>query len=482
MIDRMQVYSKSELNQVHDASMEILGSLGTLFHHPEAVALFQQHGFRVDGSRVFISERDVIHALGTVPSRFRLHSRNPVRSVWIGGDDYVLVPTGGAPNVATVDGAQRPATLEDYHTCCKLVQTSNQLDMIDNLIVQPSDVDPAVCHLDMLHAMILMCDKPYVVGTDTRTSVDDILSMAAILCGGREALSARAVLAAVASPISPLQYGDAQGYAILQMARHRQPLILTNMLMAGMSGPILLPGLMALLNAEILGGLVLSQLAGPGTPVVYGSTSAPMDMKTSISAVGAPETCVIASATIQMAQYYHLPCRTGGMLTDAHVPDAQALAEGTLLMSTVIRDGANVIIHACGQISSFMAMSFEKWLIDEEVCRMIRAVLSQVPITPETLDLETIKTVGVGGHYLFHPSTFERFRSLTQPEIFNRRSQAEWRLRGSRRAEEEATAILPERLAGYERPLLDEGVERELAAFVKTRKEEVTGNDGAGPV
>ncbi len=475
MIDRMQVYSKSELNQVHDASIEILETLGVVFHHPPAMELFRDNGFRVDGNRVFISEREVVQALETVPSRFRLHSRNPVRSVYIGGDDYVLVPTGGAPNVAAMDGVQRPATLADYHTCCKLVQTSSQLDMIDNLIVQPSDVDPAVCHLDMLSSMIRMCDKPYVVGTDTRTSVNDILSMAAILCGGREALSARPALAAVVSPISPLQYGDAQGYAVVRMARHRQPLVITNMLMAGMSGPILLPGFMALLNAEILGGLVLSQLAGPGTPVVYGSTSVPMDMKTSISAVGAPETCVMASATIQMAQYYHLPCRTGGMLTDAHVPDAQALAEGTLLMSTVIRDGANVIIHACGQISSFMAMSFEKWLIDEEVCRMIRTVLSQVPVTPETLDLETIKTVGVGGHYLYHPTTFERFRSLTQPEIFNRRSHGEWRLRGGLRAEEEAAAVLTERLARYEQPLLDQGVEQALEAFVARRKAELCG-------
>jgi trimethylamine--corrinoid protein Co-methyltransferase len=85
----------------------------------------------------------------------------------------------------------------------------------------------------------------------------------------------------------------------------------------------------------------------------------------------------------------------------------------------------------------------------------------------------------VGGHYLFHPTTFERFRSLTQPEIFNRRSHGEWRLRGSRRAEQEAVALLPERLSGYERPLLDEGVEQELTEFVKRRKEELTGSPSA---
>jgi trimethylamine--corrinoid protein Co-methyltransferase len=196
-------------------------------------------------------------------------------------------------------------------------------------------------------------------------------------------------------------------------------------------------------------------------------------MKTTIAAVGAPETCLIASATVQLAQFYRLPCRTGGILTDAHLPDAQALAEGTLLMSTVIRNGANLSIHACGQISSFMAMSFEKWLIDEEVCRMIRTVMGQVLITPETLDVATIKSVGVGGEYLTHPTTFERFRRLSQAGIFNRRAYPEWFQRGAHRVDNEATANLQQRLQSYEKPRMDEGLEKELKDYAARKKAEI---------
>ena len=139
--------------------------------------------------------------------------------------------------------------------------------------------------------------------------------------------------------------------------------------MSGTSGPISLPGSLALANAEILAGLVLSQLAGPGTPLIYGSVSAPADMRTVISAVGAPEAVVLASAVTQLARFYRLPCRTGGMLTNTHCPDAQAAVEGTLMMSTAVRNGANFIVHACGQLCSYISMSFEKWIIDEEMCR-----------------------------------------------------------------------------------------------------------------
>jgi trimethylamine--corrinoid protein Co-methyltransferase len=469
----MQTYSKSELNLVHDASMDILENTGIGFHHSGAIELFKKNGFRIDNSRVFISEKDVIQALESVPERFRIHSRNPMRSVWIGGDNYVLLPTGGAPNVTKPDGQQRPATLSDFQTCCKLVQTSTQLDMADCLMVQPNDLPPLAAHLDLLLNTIVMCDKPFLVGFDSRSNVANTIAMAQILSAEKDGLNTKATFASVISPTSPLQYNDEQAYAVIQLAKHRQPLVITNMIMAGMSGPLTLPGLMVLLNAEILAGLVLSQLAGPGTPVVYGSTSAPMDMKTTISSVGAPETCVIASATVQLAQYYRLPCRTGGILTDAHVPDAQALAEGTLLMSTVIRNGANLIIHSCGQISSFMAMSFEKWLIDEEVCQMIRTVLTQVPVTPETLDVDTIKSVGVGGEYLTHSTTFERFRTLSQVGIFNRRAYGEWFQRGANRVDTEATVNLFQRLERYEKPPIDEGLVKELKDYVERKKAEI---------
>ena len=223
IIDRMQTYSKSELNLVHDASMDILENTGIGIHNTGAIELFRKNGFRVDDFRVYISEKDVVQALESVPERFRIHSWNPLRSVWVGGDDYVLLPTGGAPNIATADGQQRPATLSDFQTCCKLVQTSAQLDMTDSLMVHPHDVPPLVAHLDFLLNTIVMCDKPFLVGFDSRVNVENTIAMAQILSGGEDGLSTKATFVSVISPTSPLQYNDEQAYAVLQLAKHRQP-------------------------------------------------------------------------------------------------------------------------------------------------------------------------------------------------------------------------------------------------------------------
>ena len=361
MCDRMQVFTPDELNLIHNTSMDILMDAGVRFIADEALEMFRHHGFRTDGTRVFFTEKNVTRALETVPPRFTIRARNPVYNVSMGEDDFVFLPTGGAPNVVSFTGKWRPATLADYQACCKLVQTSDQLDMNGWLMVQPTDIPPQVAHLDMLFADIAMCDKAYVGTATSRQAARDCLEMAALVWGGKDNLKQHPVMATIVNPTSPLKYSLEEAESIIDMAHLRQPLVITNLVMAGTSGPVSLPGSLALANAEILAGLVLSQLAGPGTPVVYGSVSAPADMRTVISAVGAPEAVVLASAITQLAKFYQLPCCTGGMLTNAHCPDAQAASEGTLMMSTAVRNGANFIAHACGQLGSYISMSFEKW-------------------------------------------------------------------------------------------------------------------------
>ncbi len=471
MVDRMQVFSRDEITLIHDASMEILSETGVKFCAAEAVEIFQQHGFKTDGPRVFITEADVLRALETTPSRFSVHARDPDKMVSIGEDDFVFLPTAGAPNVSDADGDRRPATLADYHICCKLVQTSDQLDMNGFAMIQPTELPSQTAHLDMQLANMLMCDKPALGASMFRQAALDSLEMTAIAWGGKENMQKQPVIATVVSAASPLKYAGDEAETIIDFARLGQPLVITDMVLAGTSGPVSLPGLLAQANAEILSGTVLAQLVGPGTPVVYGSVSAPSDMRTVVSAVGAPEAVALASAVIQVARFYRLPCRTGGMLTNAHCPDAQAAAEATLMMSTAVRNGANFILHACGQLGSYISMSFEKWLLDEEVCRTLRRMLTAMDINVASIDVETIKSLGSDGNYLTHPTTFKHCRSLYRPNLFTRNDYQQWRNQGGKRVSQVAAENLDKRLAQYQKPPIDAGLEQELREFVDRRKQ-----------
>jgi trimethylamine--corrinoid protein Co-methyltransferase len=172
-----------------------------------------------------------------------------------------------------------------------------------------------------------------------------------------------------------------------------------------------------------------------------------------------------------MARFYQLPSRSGGGLTDANFPDAQAGIQSTLALSTAIRSGINFILHACGILGAYVAMSFEKFIIDEELCRMLKRMIEPIDTGETAIDLAMIRDVGIGGNYLTQPKTFELCRTaFFLPELMTVQDYDGWHSGGAKRVDERATDILNKRLANYEKPEIDPTIESELSEFVARRK------------
>ncbi|MCG8472756.1 MAG: trimethylamine methyltransferase family protein [Desulfobacterales bacterium] len=451
--------------------MDILEKTGVAFMYEEALEIFKSHGFRVEGNTVYFTEEDVRKSLSTTPSQFVVEGRNPEKSVSIGEDDWVFLPTYGAPYICEKDGSQRPGTLADYESICKLVQTSPYIDMNAFKLVEPSDVPTETAYLDMLQANMLMCDKPFMGSTDTIEACRDTMEMLSILFGGRETLKEKVVCLGLVNVLSPLKYGEEMAGAIVEYARNGQAMAIINMIMGGTSGPVSLPGLVTLMNAEILAGVVLSQLVNPGTPVVYGTTSCPTNMQSGAATIGAPETYIINAWTTQIARYYNLPCRTGGSITDSLIPDAQSMAEGALCLSTTVRNGANFILHSCGMIGTYIGCNMEKWIIDEEMCGMVRSMMRTVPVTEESIGVEAIQRVGIGGNYLMDPDTLKHCRTaFYKTSFYNKSDASAWMKSGGLSLADAASVELEKRFAAYERPAIDPEVEKALIAYIEGRK------------
>ena len=471
MYDRMQEITTEQLTKLHDASMTLLARVGVTFNDEEALEIFKKNGFTVDGKTVFITEEDIQRALGSAPSHFTVTARNPEKSVAIGHDDFVYAPGYGAPFVVEPSGEQREATMEDYDNFCKLIQTSKYLDMNGFMMVEPSDVPPETAHLDMLCSSILLSDKAFLGSPVSRTGARDCIDMASIVWGSQEKVLETPVTVSLINSLSPLQFSEEMAGSLIVLARAGQACVVASLIMAGSSGPVTLSGVLALQNAELLAGLTLAQLVRPGAPVIYGSTSAPTDMRTGGLSIGAPEVAMVISATAQMARFYNLPCRSGGSLTDANFPDAQAGAESAINLLTAARSSVNFILHACGILGSYISMSFEKFIVDEEVCGMVRKIVQPMEVTDNSIDIDMIQKVGIGGEYLTHPKTYERCRTeYFFPDVMNRQSYMPWHGAGAKRVDEQASEILTKRLAAYEKPDIDPGIEKNLRAFVAKRK------------
>jgi trimethylamine--corrinoid protein Co-methyltransferase len=149
----------------------------------------------------------------------------------------------------------------------------------------------------------------------------------------------------------------------------------------------------------------------------------------------------------------------------------QAGMESAIALTTAVRCGIHFILHACGILGSYIAMSLEKFLIDEELCGMARKMVRPVEITRDAIDVGTIEKVGIGGHYLAEPVTYERCRTaFFLPELANRKDYLTWSKAGRTRIDQRASQALQARLASYRKPDIDPGVERALADYVSRRK------------
>ncbi|MCP4454804.1 MAG: trimethylamine--corrinoid methyltransferase, partial [Planctomycetes bacterium] len=169
---------------------------------------------------------------------------------------------------------------------------------------------------------------------------------------------------------------------------------------AGATSPVTMEGTLVVQNAEVLAGIVLSQLVREGAPVVFAGSSSATAMRYGTLSIGAPEMAINTAATAQMARFYDLPCRGGGALTDAKQVDSQAAYESMMSMQMATLSGINFVLHSAGILEGYMTASYEKFIIDAEICGMCKRIKRGEELTPEKLAVEAISQVGPGGDFL----------------------------------------------------------------------------------
>jgi trimethylamine--corrinoid protein Co-methyltransferase len=209
-------------------------------------------------------------------------------------------------------------------------------------------------------------------------------------------------------------------------------------------------------------------LISPGTPVVFGSTSTNMDMRSGALAIGGPELSQMIVAHAQLARFYGLPSRSGGALTDASYPDAQAGFESMLSLMTALNSGIDFVLHAAGILSSYLAFSYEKLVLDDEMCGLVRRVHQGITVDEDTLAYDVIAKVGPGGNYLVDMHTVERCRTeFWHPALCDRSGVEVWMQDGRRDAVARARQQWQMLLSRHLDPPLDATTARQLKAFME---------------
>jgi len=463
---------KEEVEMIHANSLDILESTGIKIDCNEAQRLLIDNGAEQKDGRILIPRELVLEQLRQAPSQFKLHSfRNPERDIVIGGDYVCFAPGYGAPRVLDMNHGPRPGRLEDYDKFTRLAGASENICNMGYDIVDPQDVPIEIKHLEMMHLSIKNGDKPFMGSPYGKQQAKDSIKMAEILAGDKEILFKKPSLLCLINTISPLTISREMTEGLMTYAKANQAVLIASLPMTGATSPITLPGTMVQVNAEVLAGITIAQLVRKGAPVIYGCASAETDMSTGTGSIGTAKAAASVMITAQLARYYELPSRAGGILTDSNIPDAQAGYESAMIAMATVFSGINFVLHTAGILQSYNMMSYEKFIIDEDILNSITKIACDFDVNENSLAIDVIKENAEESHFLQSQHTLKHLKTeILKSMVSERIPYGNWVKKGSNPTHQRAREVCSQILKCYEPPKLDKGINQELMDYINQRK------------
>jgi trimethylamine--corrinoid protein Co-methyltransferase len=450
----------ADLDRIHQGSMAVLKTTGIRLCHQEILDLVKKNGIKVSGEIAFFKEDQLMHWVHKAPRSFKLYGRNPKYDMVLGGKCREYAPGYGAPKVSDYNGLKRAALFKDYIDFVKLVHQCPYFNINGGILVQPSDLDPQKSFSLMLYAALIFSDKCLIGGAGGEEEGKTVMGMLEIVFGGEELL-ARPRIIGLISTTSPLQISKKSLETMLAYAQYGQPLIISPGPIAGVTGPVTLAGHLVLANAEALAGIAVTQMIREGTPVVYGIQGSNGDMRICYPAAGSPDSALIVAYCARLAKNYGLPSRSGGIKNDAKSVDVQSGYESMMMMMVSCQEGINLILHSAGILDTFMAMSFEKFIVDLEIIGMVKHFLGDISFDEKRLGVDVIKKVGPGGDFLAQDHTLEFLHEEHWP--------AEISLHGVSAPGEKPREELKEKILNKKQKMLDAYQQPDLPSSIKTK-------------
>ena len=365
---RQPAFSQDRLEAIHDTALRVIEELGIKVLNDEARAIFRDAGARVDEETLLVNiDRElVVSALQSAPSEFVLHGRSADCDVTLGGDHVAFVCVGGAPHISDLDRGKRPATLEDTRNIIRLCEHFDVIHM-QSPNVESQDIPVHLRHYQVTESQLSLSRKPFFIYSRGSEQVEDAFAMTRIAYGlSQQEFEAKPWCYTIINTNSPRQLDVPMCQGIIDFARAGQVAVITPFTLAGAMAPVTMPGALVLQHAEALAGVVLSQCVCPGAPVVYGSFTSNVDMKSGSPAFGTPEFVQAAFGAGQLARHIGLPWR-GSAATASNIADEQSVYEYLMSAWGSILGGVNMMVHAAGWLEGGLTGSMEKYILDIEM-------------------------------------------------------------------------------------------------------------------
>jgi trimethylamine--corrinoid protein Co-methyltransferase len=416
------ILGKEGLERIHDASIHLMEKVGMRIGGERAQKLLKENGVSVTGEGLAKIPKSLVErALKTAPKELVLYNRagEPVMTIDSRNGVYFGCHSDMLEIVDPFTGAVRDFTKADIQTMCKIADALPNIHFVLSVGIA-KDVRPGIQSQISFLETVKNFSKTINFSTNDIEAVQEVIDMAAVVAGGHENLRKKPFIFNYCEPIPPLSHPAESMEKLLISAENRIPVVYMPYSMMGGTAPVSRAASLAQCNAEVLTGLVVSQLVSEGAPFIYGAMPSIMDMKTSVGSYGAVEFHLMVAAASEVSDYYGLPFYGTAGCTDAKTMDEQAVAEATMEIFSTLLSKAN-LIHDIGVADHCNSVCPELVVLSDEIIEMLKYYNQGVTVNAEELVLDLIEKVGPGGAYLSEDHTVSNLRKVFYPALFSRK-------------------------------------------------------------
>ncbi|WP_299617925.1 trimethylamine methyltransferase family protein [Pelagibius sp.] len=472
-------FSDDRVAAIHETALRVLEELGIKVLHAGAREHFRKAGAAVDESSLMVRlDRGLIaQALESAPGLVELQGATPDRRVLLGGKHLAFTAVGGPPHITDIDRGKRNGSLEDHRNLIKLSQHFDVIHM-QQVNVEAQDLPTHLRHLRVSESQLSLSDKPIFIFSRGTPQVRDCFHLVRLARGlDAERFAQAPYCYTVINTNSPRQLDIPMCQGIIDFAAAGQLAVITPFTLSGAMAPVTIAGALTLQHAEALAGIALSQIVRPGAPVVYGSFTSNVDMKSGAPAFGTPEFVKGAFGAGQLARHIGLPWR-GSAATASNAPDEQAVYEFLMSAWGSLLGGVNLMLHSAGWLEGGLTASMEKFILDVEMLQILAEALDPLNASDEEIGFDAIAEVAPGGHFFAAQHTMQRYQSaFYEPLVSDWRNFGQWSEDGAKTATQRANQLWKSILRDFEPPPMDPARLEAMRDFVTRR----TSEGGAPP-
>jgi trimethylamine--corrinoid protein Co-methyltransferase len=429
---RLRVLNQEQMWTIHGAALEILSKTGFEMKHRGARKMLLDAGCSLSrNGRIRMPAHLAEDALKTAPKRIQLYDQCGDEAMDLVDENWYYGT--GSDTIFTIDlhnGQRRRTTIEDTANFAHMIDGLENMDFAMSMS-NPEDVPIDDIYVYVFVEMLKNSNKPIIFIADGGEDIAKMYDIACLVAGGEEKLQEKPFLLNYSEAISPLIFPQNVIEKLIFCAQKKVPICLPSGCNAGGGGPVTLAGALALGIAENLVGLVVHQLAGEGSPFLFAPNVSILDMQTSIISYGCPEWSLTQAALADMRdEIYGLPIWAFAGASDSKIMDAQAGAEAMFSILTAMQSRCNVI-HDVGYLEFGTTSSLETLVMADELVAMSRFFTAGIPVNTDTLALDVIDRVALGGEqsiFLTQDHTLEHFRQAHfHPTLLDRNWHDSWK-------------------------------------------------------